>query len=236
MATSQVKRLHEANGRQVVVVNHRGAPQWHEVFENNPRISRDITRHTQRLLNASGHRPYIAAKGPKAWAWRPWDIAPGELYFTQAERDFAAAHAGRVLIEPHTKVEGSNKAWPWERWQQLVDRGGDFVQVGAPGARALRGVTFVETASFRLACAVLAQSRAFVGPEGGLHHAAAAVGVPAVVLFSEFIGVDITGYPMHRNLRHAGAACGSRIPCVGCRSAMARITVDEVAANLEQIL
>jgi ADP-heptose:LPS heptosyltransferase len=89
--------------------------------------------------------------------------------------------------------------------------------------------------TFRLACAVLANCRAFVGTEGGLHHAAAALGIPSVVLFSEFIGPDITGYKTHRNLRHAGPACGSRLPCQGCVDSMNAISVDEVTTNLWEV-
>lgn len=220
----------------MLVVNRRGAPQWHPVFEGNPRIVAAPGRATQRLLNCSGCRPYIAAKSPERWQWKRWKSSPGEIYLNEAERSFAKVHAGRILIEPHTKVIGSNKAWIWDRWQGLVDSvAGPFLQVGPAGTRLLHGVQFVETPDFRHACAVLAVSRAFVGTEGGLHHAAAALGVPAVVLFSEFIGPDITGYPTHRNLRHAGPACGSRIPCTGCAESMELITVDEVRRNLLEI-
>ena len=135
------------------------------------------------------------------------------------------AHCGCVEV----RTEGV------ERTEELVDRGGDFVQIGPPGTRVLRGVHYVQTPSFRHGAAVLAVSRAFVGTEGGLHHAAAALGVPAVVLFSEFISPDITGYATHRNIRHAGATCGARIPCSSCRASMEAITVDEVEKHLKEI-
>lgn len=235
MATAQVRAMNIATGRKILVVGRGGIPQWSEVFENNPRIVQRYTPGCVRLTNGSGLRPYIEAKTATHWVWKRWPIAPGEIFLSAQEQQFAAAHADGILIEPNTKVDGSNKAWFFDRWQALVDGGGDFVQVGPPGARVLRGVRFVETKSFRLACAVLAVSKAFVGTEGGLHHAAAAFGVPAVVLFSEFISPDITGYPGHRNLRHAGQACGSRLPCEGCRASMAAISVDEVRSNLEEI-
>lgn len=236
IATAQAKRLHEANGRPVLVVGITGKPQWSDVFINNPRIIRTPTRNCQRLVNAGGMRPYIAGKSPTHWVWRKWSVSPGELFLTRAEIEFAQPHAGYVLIEPNTKFEASNKEWPFDRWQALVDRGGKYIQVGTANSKRLRGVCFVETANFRLACAVLAVSRAFVGSEGGLHHAAAALGVPAVVLFSEFIGPEITGYPMHKNIRHAGRMCGARLPCAGCKASMEAISVEEVALNLEQIL
>lgn len=238
IATAQAKQLHEVNGRPVLVVSRSGRPQWHPVFENNPRIVPAPTRDAQTLLNASGNRPYIAAKGATHWKWQRWNITAGEIYLSAAEKEFAAAHAGHTLIEPHTKVPGSNKQWPWDRWQALVDRGGDFVQVGVAGTRLLRGVRFVETLTFRHACAVLATSRAFVGSEGGLGHASAALGVPAVVLFSAFISPKVTGYVQHRNLYKGavGLGCGARMPCACCRASMAAISVDEVETNLKEVL
>lgn len=235
MATAQIKQLHQSNGRRVLVVDRRGAPQWHPVFEGNPRVARTKVPSAQYLLNCSGSRPYILAKTPTNWVWKHWKIEPGEIYMSAEERAFAAGMVGHILIEPHTKVVQSNKAWFWERWQALVDGGGKFIQVGPEGTRALNGVRFVVTPDFRRACAVLAASKAYVGPEGGLHHAAAALGVPAVVLFSEFISPEFTGYAMHRNLRHAGPACGARLPCAGCRASMEAITVDEVRTHLEEI-
>jgi len=237
MATAQVAELHARTGRRVRVVNSKGVPQWSEVFRHNPKIVHpDETGSVcVRLTNASGARPYIAAKLPDRWVWRHWNIRPGELYFSREETLFGQQHGGGVLVEPHTKVAGSNKEWPIERWQEFARTRGDLVQVGAATTPRLEGVRFVETPSFRHACAVLAASRAFVGTEGGLHHAAAAVNVPAVVLFSEFISPDITGYSTQRSLRHAGAACGMRSKCSGCRRSMQLITVDEVIRNVKEI-
>lgn len=236
MATAQVKLLHARTGRRVVVVGKFNQPVWSEIFENNPKIVREQRRGVERLRNGGGVRPYIVSKSSTTWTWKTWEREPGEIFLTAAELSAAQPHAGRILIEPNTKVDGSNKAWLWERWQEVVDRGGEFVQVGAAGTRTLRGVHFVETANFRAACAVLAVSTAYLGTEGGLHHAAAALQVPAVVLFSEFIGPKITGYAGQRSIWHASKMCGSRLPCAGCRASMEAITVDEVDRNLREIL
>jgi hypothetical protein len=238
MATSQVKTLYARTGMPVVVVGRDGRPQWSEVFENNPKIARRPSpASVTRLVNAPGVRPYIASKTPERWTWKKWAISPGEIFLTEAEKRFAEHYRGAVLIEPNTKgTNEGNTAWITERWWQLGATRGDFIQVGPVGVDRIPGVPHVVTPSFRLACAVLAVCKGFVGTEGGLHHAAAALGVPAVVLFSEFISPDITGYPMHRNLRHAGPACGSRLRCEGCRRSMLALTVNEVSRNLEEIL
>jgi hypothetical protein len=228
MATSQAKALNERTGLPVLVLGPTGRLYWSEVFENNPRLVRRPGTRCAPLRNAPGYRPYIAGKTPDRFLWRRWDIRPGELYFSAAELAFAEPYRGAMFVEPHTKVPGGNKAWPFDRWQAVVDRlGTRVVQTGQAGSRALVGAEFVET-TFRQAAAVLSVCRAFAGAEGAMHHAAAAVGVRSVVLWSEFISPEFTGYASQRNIRHAGAACGARVPCKGCRASMDAIAVDEV--------
>lgn len=240
LATSQVRSLNQIHGKPVLVVNRLNKPQWSEIFENNPRILRAPDEDPNSfitLLNASGNRPYIANKGYQKWTWRRWDISPGELWFTEEERAFACAAgvADKVVIEPHTKVPNSNKAWAFSRWQQVVDSGvAQFVQLGGPKTLRLQRVDFIQTESFRQAAALLQQSRGVVTTEGALHHAAAALGVPAVVLWSEYIAPEFTGYASQTNIRHAGKVCGSRLPCYGCKVAMAAISVEEVVQAIKE--
>jgi ADP-heptose:LPS heptosyltransferase len=234
MATAQAKRMNEATGRQVVFTNHNGRVFWSpDIFANNPRITKDA-QDGDAIVNFPGNRPYIDSKSEQRWTWKHWDIEPGELYLTDLEREAASWVGGMVMIEPHTKTPGGNKSWPFDRWQKVVDAmpGVEFVQVYRPGGKILRGVTAVQT-TFREAAAIMSHCRAFVGTEGALHHAAAALGVPAVVLWSEFISPDFTGYPTQMNIRHAGKACGSRMPCHGCRTSMDAITVCEVVSALK---
>lgn len=231
MATAEVKAAHAARGGHVLVVGANNRIQWSEVFENNPKITRDPRSASCRVINGPGCRPYILGRTPTNWTWRRnREQQPGEIFLTASEKAFAEPFRGKVLVEPNVKANGhANKAWPFDRWQTLVGEIGEpLVQCGGLSTRWLNGVQRVETVSFRLACAVLSVSRAFVGTEGALHHAAAALGVPAVVLFSEFISEDVTGYASQVSIRHAGEPCGSRTPCAGCAASMAAITVDEV--------
>lgn len=244
MAAGEARALHAKTGQPVVIVDARGRPQWHEVFAGVPYIARRGGHMALPVHSASGQRPYILAKTPTRWRWQPYRPKPAELVLTAEERAFAEPYRGAIMVEPHVKVQQhANKAWPFKRWQDVVwamrlpARGAlRFVQCGPAGTTWLRDVERCETETFRKACAVLSVARAFVGTEGGLMHAAAALGTPAVVLWSEFIAPEVTGYPSMRNLRHAGEACGSRLPCRGCAESMQRITVDEVVRNLEEIL
>lgn len=236
MASAQARAMYRQMTVPVLVVDRHGSPRWHEIWENNPHIVRRSDVRNQRLLNSGGARPYILHKTSTNWIWRRWDIEPGEIYLSESEKHFAVHSRGRIVIEPHTKVPGGNKSWPWDRWQSVVDRfPHKFIQVGPVGTRWLRGVDRIHT-TFRQACAVMAASKAYVGPEGAGHHAAAALGIPAVVLWSEFIDPTVTGYTSQRNIRHANGTCGSRIPCASCRASMAAITVDEVLQNLMEIV
>lgn len=238
MATADAKRLNEQTGKPVVVLGRNGAIQWSEVFDHNPRLRRAPVN-CAVLRNGPGMRPYIAGRTDHKWTWRPGQVkGPGEIYLHAKEKDFGASVAGMVVVEPNVKNNGHrNKAWPFERWQALVDlKVAPMVQCGVSGTRWLDGVKRVETNQFRQALAVLSVSRGFVGTEGAMHHAAAALSVPSVVLWSEFISPAVTGYEAQRNLRHAGEPCGCRVPCEGCAASMDAISVEEVADNLRAIL
>lgn len=238
MAAGEARALHEKTGKDVAIVDMRGRAQWVDLWAGIPYILPRVVPGCLSVVNASGVRPYIAMKTPGRWKWKPYQPKPAPVRFTLEEQQLAREHAGHVMIEPnHKNIGHTNKAWFWERWQQLVDSmpRGTFVQCGPMGSRRLEGVRVVETSTFREAMAVLSQSLALVTTEGGLMHAAAAVDTPAVVLWSEFISPEITGYAMHTNLRHAGAPCGMRLNCPSCRKSMAAITVDEVRDALVAI-
>jgi ADP-heptose:LPS heptosyltransferase len=101
---------------------------------------------------------------------------------------------------------------------------GDLVDA-MPGDKLPRVVTH----SFRDALGVLSLARLYIGPEGGLHHAAAALGIPAVVIFGGFNSPKSTGYPWQSNITgSSGEPCGSVAACWHCRDAMASITVERV--------
>lgn len=240
LAAGEAKAAHKATGRPVLITDPAGKPQWSEVFENNPYILRKpfAAGGFVRVISSSGCRPYIAAKSAGRWTWKPYKPTPAEMFFTEQELAFAECCRGKIMIEPNGKPVGhKNKLWPRERWQQFVDTAHlPFVQCGPSNTDWLQGVNRMPTATFRQALAVLSVCRAIVTTEGGLMHGAAAVGTPAVVLWSEFIDPSITGYAQHRNIRHARRTCGMRINCPSCRKSMEAITVREVADALTEIL
>lgn len=245
MVTGRARVLQQTDPRKVRVI-YRGQQRWSPIFDHNPRIAGMSERGDFQELRAFGtdnNRPYHTGKTLTQWsynlAFRP-DI--GELYFSDQERDFGLRHPGLIIIEPHIKPGASpNKQWGIERWhalsQAMRSAGLTPVQIGPSGTRCLPCVDLVETPSFRHACAVIANARACVLPEGGLHHAAAALNVPAVVIFGGFTPVELTGYPMHRNLGVSlGDACGMRVSCPHCAEEMGRIKPVQVLEHLRALL
>lgn len=240
MATGEAKRAQARDPRPVVILDRHGNPRRHALFENNPRIAYARSAAHQEITNGSSVRPYIAGKTDRRWTWKPYRPEPGEIYLTEGENRFGKERGGHILIEPNVKERDAlNKDWSWNRWLALLPllKGLPLAQAGSSNAAILPGVRHFVTHSFREACAVLAHSRGFVGTEGGLHHAAAALGVPAVVIFGGFISPAVTGYPGQRNLfASEGLGCGSRLPCQHCREAMHKITPEMVAQNLREII
>lgn len=242
MASGDAREAHERTGRRVEILDRYGVRRSHAMWLGNPRIVKPGEKGDFVPVVSGGNcRPYHRAKYSDRWVFNPdFRAIPGEIYFTEEELEFGARHSPGIVIEPTLKAKASpNKQWGWERWRQFADlaRGLDLVQLGAAGAPRLPGVRFIETPDFRRACAVLARAAAYVGHEGGLHHAAAALGVPGVVIFGGFTPVELTGYAIHRNLGVGiKGACGRRTPCEHCAAEMARIAPERVLAELEDVL
>lgn len=231
--------------RRVKILDRKGKPRWHPIWQGNPRIAAPGEEGDyQEIVNGGGARPYIDAAGSSVrhWQWRAYDCAHGEIYLSETETAFAAAHRPQVVIEPNTKQGASpNKQWGLPRWQQFawlaIKAGFALAQMGPPGVRPLRGVQMIVTTDFRLAAAVLARARAFVGPDGGMHHAAAALGIPAVVVRGAFVSQAVTGYLSQRNLfTGEGLGCGMRVPCPCCARAMSQIEPERVLNELKGLL
>ena len=68
---------------------------------------------------------------------------------------------------------------------------------------------WLETTTFRHALQVLSKAKLFVGTDGGLHHAAAALGIPSVVIWTGFTSPRHLGYDTHRNIHDGSEPCGT---------------------------
>lgn len=251
MVTGEVRRLQQHDPRKVAVVDRNGHVRSNPIWRGNPRIATlgEIASgiDAQTLKNHSGCRPYIKEKTGRRWLYTEWRCTAGEIYLSGDEIALAEAARGCIVVEPMIKAVASpNKQWGWHRWQELVLARPDlpWTQLGPKGMPLLDGVGRVTTRNFREACGALSGAAAAVLPEGGLHHAAAALGVRAVVLFGGMLDPRNTGYDAHINLVEPHPArgdipaspCGMRAPCPLCAESMARITPARVLAALERLL
>ena len=218
-----------------------------QIFRGNPNIARpgdEGASDLEWLPFYRGNRIYNTQAGDK-WKWNyEFKAIPGELFFSHEEDKFAQHFGeGYIVVEPNVpdKTVAPNKQWSTHRYdkvtKQLVKNGYSVVQFYSVGTKHLiPGAIKIKTPTFRHAARLLKNARLYIGPEGGLHHAASAVGLQAVVLFGGFIPPAVTGYDFHTNLTGGADACGSLHPCNHCAEAMAAISVPDVmSAALEHL-
>lgn len=211
------------------------SPQAHEIYKNNPNVAKpgsEALPNLEWIKYYRGSRIYGVSKGGR-WIWNhQYRAIPGELYFTPEEKSAAQTAPGFILIEPSVKKTAPNKQWPRDRYAQVAARllklGYPVAQFAASGPPLALQVRMLKSTSFRNALAFLTHASLYIGPEGGLHHGAAAFGIPGVVIFGGFIAPWTTGYDLHRNIFTGGHPCGITMPCPHCRAAMAAISVDRV--------
>lgn len=243
IATGEVKRRAAGTAKRFTILDRHGGARWHEAWENNPRIAPPGERADEVITNAPHRRPYIVEQSPERYVFKAFGPEPGELFFSAKELQDVGKYRGAILVEPHIKPGApKGKQWPFRYWQKFayMARRYPLLQVGLPGTTPLHGVRFVKTGNFRRAAAILSVCRAAVLPEGGLHHAAAALGVPAVVIYGGFISPAVTGYATHRNIyvesNEHPLGCGDRRFCPHCEKAMASIPPLTVFEALQGII
>lgn len=241
MSIGEAKRIHQRTGQPVLITDPRGMPVRSDLFNGVPYLIQKSLRgeRYQRHVNSPGHRPYIRLKTAERWYWNKYRPEPADVVLTEAEYGGLRIDADTIIVEPNVKNIGHrNKDWGWKNWQALVDllKGRPVLQMTRPGDSVLKGVDAIRVDSFRRALACMDGARLYVGPEGGLHHGAAAMRTPAVVIFGGFVSPETTGYDQHRNLFTGGEACGMRTDCAHCRKAMNAITPEMVLHEIKESL
>jgi hypothetical protein len=242
-AATRGKKIAFGDGKRIIWDQHSET-----IYRGNPNVAKPGSERDQNVEWRpfyKGHRIYNKQAGAR-WDWNmEFRAAPGEVFFNNGEvRNGRRYGSGFVVIEPDVpswKSVAPNKDWGREKYQAVADRlkreGHRVVQFRhSKGGPPLAGVDQLKTLDFRDSLAILSHAALYVGPEGGLHHGAAAVERPAVVLFGGFIPPSVTGYETHTNLTGGAEACGSIHACKHCKAAMAAISVDEVfAAAMERL-
>ena len=259
MAAAEARKLRGA-GKRVEILDRKGKRRWHPLWEGSDIARLGEVGDFQILVNGPGCRPYVDYAAMKKqfkavfpdrpfttkvrdkrlpWLYTKWRATPGELQCIERLKP-----RGYIVVEPNSKANGCpNKDWGWDRWQLLVYSTKwtvhPWVQLGPKGTRTLDRVARIVTPTFEDACRAVSGAAALVTTDGGLHHAAAALGIPAVVIFGGISSPANLGYDAHINLfQNMGgqSPCGQWVECEHCREAMARIRPDIVADRLEAML
>jgi hypothetical protein len=220
-----------------ICIGDGSSVEWNEVFEGNEALSKELVPGALWVHSHKSFRPYVDYEKSTAerYVWkRDFKADPGELFLTAEEIGKWSEYSKFAYIEPNIKGWlGPNKDWGFDRWQEVVSSMPDIAWVQGPGAK-LKGVTQVETTSFRDACALLSKADLFVGTDGGLHHAAAALGKPAVVVWGGYTHPRNLGYDAHINLHSGAEPCGNLKACGHCSAAMAFIKPEMVVKAIRK--
>jgi hypothetical protein len=227
-----------AHGGKVQILDRHGQRRWHPLWEGASYVARPgEPGEFPAIVNGGRVRPYIdwPASTPARWAFTDWRVPmPGQLFHVKPD----PRADGLILLEPNLKP-GASVNKQWGRWQDLVNAapGMPWGQPGNPGTRFLKGVVPLVTRNFQDACNLLAACRTAVLPEGGLHHAAAALGKSCVVLYGCVISPRNTGYDLHRNIFiDEPRGSGWRIHSPICATVWKQITPATVLTELERVL
>jgi len=231
---------------------------WSEMFENNPHIFQPDENPEELIISANypTSRPFInyartkysqtdqQKKVPYKVAYDP-DYVPtrGELFFSESEITTAqeliqGLDTPIIFLNPFADI--ANKHWLEDRWEDLIKKTSyHFVQLTYDSQQpSLNDVAQIKANTFRQACAVLsvsAEHGVLLSIDSHLHHAAAAVNLPSVVLWSHYSHPDNLGYDDHINIRWdaTGKPCGLRDACIQCKKSMEMIKVDDVILAIE---
>ena len=235
-AKDRGKRIAFGDGQKII-----WGPWSAEVFKNNPNVAppgQERAPDIEWIRYHKGHRLYNK-QGPGRWIWN-YDFRPTPGEFFHLDDSFKDLGPNLIFVEPNVpnKPCGPNKQWPVDRFKEVADElkdaGFDVVQpeYGAKNVVARQ----IRTTSFRQGVQLLRKARLAILPEGGLHHAAAALGIPAIVLFGAWVPPKVLGYDMHINIADDNPGCGLFIRCQHCVDAMNKISVNFVLDAVERSL
>jgi len=152
-----------------------------------------------------------------------------DLFFTEEEIGKVSKLTSELpdiflTIEPHSKQSYTvNRQYPWEKWQLVVDELKDhvpIVQIGAAGSKVLNSVIdFTGKTSFREAAALIGKSAMFLSNEGGLVHAATAVGTQSAIVICGHHSSEMVAYPQNITLNASThGVCGMKKLCEHCHA------------------
>jgi hypothetical protein len=237
MASGDAKEANERTGKKVKLGDGVRMSWDGQVFANNPRMASNSDTDIVWVKNYQGHRPYLkGTKNGRLLFNDDYKPRVGEVYFNQLEKkNIDKIDKDYIVVEPNVKrvyAHTVNKAW--HGWEELFKHDLPWLQLGDVTVK--RYTKWKETNTFREALQVLSKAKLFIGTDGGLHHAAAALGIPSVVIWTGFTSPRHLGYDTHTNIHDGSEPCGTYDGvCQHCLLKSKAITVEQVldAVNTE---
>ena len=250
IASGEARRIY--SGRKIAIKDLKNRHRWSPVWEGNPIIARpEEVGIFQIMVNAGGARLYIDYERMRddfrrvhpnlkmrakfrdvrlPYRFNDWNSARGEIHFTERQKP------QYIVIEPHYKPNQPNRDWGFDKWQAVVDKLDlPWVQINRRGARILNGARYIPADNFVDACRLLASAALYVGPEGGLYHAAGAFRIPSVAIFGGFVSPKNQGYKESINIYDPkGSPCGQRVPCGHCNRILENIKPQDIISAIER--
>jgi len=237
MASGDAKEANEKTKKKVKLGDGVRMSWDGQVFANNPRMASNSDTDVVWVKNYQGHRPYLkGTKNGRLLFNDDYKPIVGEIYFSPEEQEVIDKIRGNyIIVEPNVKkvyAHTVNKAW--HGWEELFKHDLPWIQLG--NYTTEKKTTWLETPNFRDALVILSKAKLFVGTDGGLHHAAAALGIPSVVIWTGFTSPRHLVYDTHRNIHDGSEPCGTYDSvCKHCLLKSKAITVEQVldAVNTE---
>lgn len=231
MALGRAERLFEQTGRPVSILTMTEAPREHDAWAGNPAW---VHQGGGRIIDGGGARPYIHGwRGKQAIFNLDYRARAGRVYLTDEERASCTLQPPYAIVSPELKAGASpNKDWGSANWEKVIENFPIPVYQLLPDEKTkpIRGVIPYRTPTFRAALAAIEKAAVVMTAEGGTHHMAASMRVPAVVVFGAFVPPQVTGYEFHHNIavETPEGYCGRWEPCEHCRAAMRSISPETV--------
>src|SRR5262245_44647719 len=244
MATALVRGLH-AQGKLGAFFSPDGNHQtikWtgvcEDILKHNPNVARPEMFPEQRtnLVWMPHYKKvfvYARYDGQKRkWLWdRSYRPTPGEFFFGPEEQFPDELKRPFVFIEPNVawqRPTNINKDWGNGKYEALakalMDRGYMVVQCTHDNTRRkIPGAHYVPSPLFRNAARIMSRASLIIAPEGANHHAAAALGIPAIILWGDWSPQSM-GYDDQIKFGPDAIACGITATCSHCRDVFNRIT------------